>query len=221
MIRYPALGEVVGADTFGTITAAHQALAGFRHAFLLLFQLGILKAGGQQAQGLGAVLVLGTFLLALHHNARGQVGDADGRVGFVHVLTTGTGGAEGIHPQIGFVDLDRFGFVSLRHYSNRAGRGVDAALGFGFRHSLHPVRTGFKFQGAINAIAREAGDDFLETAVLPFIFAEHLDLPPAFLGIAGIHAKQVAGKDSGFIAPGAGTDFQEHVLGVIGVFGQH
>ncbi len=221
MIRYPALGEVVGSDTFGTVTAAHQAFTGFRHAFLLFLQLGILKAGGQQAQGLGAVLVLGTLFLAFHHNTRRQVGNTDRRVSFVHVLTTGTGGAEGIHPQVRFVDLDCFGFVGLRHHGNRAGRGVNAALGFGFRHSLHPVRTGFKFQRAINTIAREAGDDFLETAVLPFIFAEHLDLPPAFLGIAGIHAKQVAGKDSGFIAPGAGTDFQEHILGVIGVFGQH
>src|ERR1019366_10677461 len=61
--------------------------------------------------GARAVLVLTSFVLTTHDDARGQVRDADRRVGLVDVLTTGTRGPVGVHAQILLVDLHLGGVV--------------------------------------------------------------------------------------------------------------
>ena len=57
--------------------------------YVQLLQFGLVETGLQHGHGSRAVLVLAAFLLAGDHDARRHVGDADGRVGGVHVLTTG------------------------------------------------------------------------------------------------------------------------------------
>ena len=52
------------------------------------------------------------------------------------------------------------------------GRGVDAALGFGFRHPLHAVGAGLELQPRIGALADDARDDFLVAAVFAGALAE-------------------------------------------------
>ena len=58
-------------------------------------------------------------------------------------------------------------------------RGVDAALGLGFRYPLHAVGAGFELQPRVNALTDDPGDDLLVTAQLAEALAEHLQ-PPAF-----------------------------------------
>jgi hypothetical protein len=96
----------------------------------------------QHGHGLGLVAVLAAVVLALGHQAGGQVGDADGAVGLVDVLAAGAAGAEGVDAQVGRVELHLFGLVGLGHHGHRAGAGVDAALAFGGRHPLHAVAAG-------------------------------------------------------------------------------
>ena len=42
--------------------------------------------------------------------------------------------------QVGRVDVLGFDFIGLRNHSNSAGRGMNTALRFGRRHTLHAVR---------------------------------------------------------------------------------
>ena len=92
------------------------------------------------------------------------------------------------------------------------GRGVDAALRFGFRHALHAVRAGFELQLRIRAAAFDARDDFLEAAVFARDWRIRLSTLPALaLGIARVHAEQVAGEDRRLVAAGAGAHFQVDV----------
>jgi hypothetical protein len=67
--------------------------------------------------------------------------------------------------QVGRVDLDVVDLVHLRQDRDGGGRGVDAALRFGFGHALHAVRAGFELQPRIGAFAFDARDDFLVAAV--------------------------------------------------------
>ena len=55
--------------------------------------------------------MLRAFILAFNDGSGRDVGEADGRVGFIHVLTAGARGAEGIDPEVGRVDLDLFDFM--------------------------------------------------------------------------------------------------------------
>ncbi len=49
---------------------------------------------------------------------------------------------------------------------------------------------------------------------------EHFDLPAVLLGKARVHAEDLGGKERGFVAAGAGADFEDDVLFVVGVLGQ-
>jgi hypothetical protein len=51
----------------------------------------------------------------------------------------------------------------------------------------------------------------LVAAVLAGALAQHLDAPALALGVARVHAEQVAGEDRGFVTAGAGADFEKDV----------
>ena len=70
---------------------------------LLLFQFQ--QLGFQQFHRCILVLVLGSFVLACHHDIGRQVGDPDSRIRLVDVLTTCPAGTERIDPQIIRIDL--------------------------------------------------------------------------------------------------------------------
>ena len=220
MVGQPPLWKVVGADAVAAVAAAHQALAQGRFFGFALFALFFLNPRLQHLQRLGLVAVLAAPVLALGDDAGGQVDDAHGRVRFVDVLAPGPAGAEGVDAQVGRVQGDGLGFVRLGHDGHRAGAGVDAALGLGFGHALHAVAARFKAQAAIDVVALDAQHHFFEAANLVFIGAHDLHAPALLGGVAGVHAREVAGKQGRFIAAGAGADFHEGVAFVVRVFGQ-
>ena len=90
--------------------------------------------------------MLAASVLALGHDAGGQVGDTHCGVSFVDVLSTGAAGAEGVDAQVRRVDLDGLRFVGFGQHRHRAGAGVDAPLRFGRRHTLHAMAARLKLE---------------------------------------------------------------------------
>lgn len=164
--------------------------------------------------------MLKTFVLTLHHDAGGQVGNTDRRVGGVNVLPARAGGAEGIDAQIRRVDIRHFRLRQLRHHRHRTGGGVDTPLRLGGRHALHAMAAGFKFEPAVDAVAADLGDHLFKAAVFTFVGAEDLHLPAARFRVTGVHAEQIAGKQRRFVAAGPGAYFHEGVTLVIRIFRQ-
>ena len=117
-------------------------------------------------------------------------------------------------------DIDFSLFVRLGHDGHCAGGGVNTALRFGGRNTLHTVSAGFKLQAGVYVFTHNTGDDFTIAAVFPFVGADHFYLPAAGFRVPGVHAEQVASKNRSFITTGTGTDFKEHVVGIVRVFGQ-
>ena len=212
MVGDAALRKIVGSDALGAVAAAHLQAPRLGLGGLLLLLLGGEQTCLQQGHGARAVLVLRALILTLDDDAAGQMGDADGGIGLVDVLASGTGGAKGIDPQVSRVQVDFFDLILFRKNRDRDRGGVDATLGFGVRDSLHAVRSGFEFQSREGASARDARDDLLVPSVLAGALAQDLYGEPFGLRIAGIHAQQVTGENRGLIAPGAGADLQEQVL---------
>ena len=77
----------------------------------------------------------------------------------------------------------------------------------------------FELQPGIGAPALDARHDFLVAAVLAFAGGNNLHGPALALGVAGVHAEQVAGEQGGFVATGAGPHFQEQVGFVARILG--
>ncbi len=147
------------------------------------------------------------------------MGDPDRAVGGVDRLAAGTAGAEHVDAQILVVDLD-VDLLGLGQHRHGRRRGVDAALRLGLRHALHAMHAGFEFEPRKHALAGDVGDDFLVAAGRRFAGREHVDLPAMPVGVALIHAEQIAGEQGRLFAAGAGAQFEDRALLVGGVLGQ-
>ena len=64
-------------------------------------------------------------------------------------------------------------------------------------------------------VALDAEDDFLEPALFAGAKRDLLDLPTFFTGVVGIHGVKIAGEDGGFVAAGAGADFDDDALVIL------
>jgi ribosomal protein S12 methylthiotransferase len=75
---------------------------------------------------------------------------------------------------------------------------------------------------AVSRLAVNGGNYFLKSTDVGRVTVEDFHLPIALLGITHIHAEQVRGEQCGFLAASAGSDLNDHILIIIGVFrGQH
>ena len=90
-------------------------------------------------------------------------------------------------------------------------------LRFGRRHALHAVHAALVLQPAVDVLAGDDGDDFLEAAGAAVVDRQHLDLPAVALGEPGVHPEEVRREQRRLVAAGAGADFQDDVLGVVGI----
>ncbi|OIQ81230.1 hypothetical protein GALL_370110 [mine drainage metagenome] len=136
------------------------------------------------------------------------------------MLAAGAAGAIGVDAQVGGVDVDVHDLIHFRHDGDGAGRGVDASLGLGFRHPLHAVAAGLEFQFRVGTEPIDFGNDFPVPANFRFAGRNHFHAPTLALGIAAVHAEQVAGEQGGLVAAGTGADFQEDAAFVVGIPGQ-
>ena len=219
MVGQPRLREVVGPNPLGAVAGADHTLAR-RGDLGVLFLLGALQQPRtQDFQGLGLVLVLRFFVLATHDQIARQVGDAHRGIGRVHALPAGTGRAEHVDAQVFFVDVDVH-LVGLGQHGHGDRGGVDAARRLGFGHTLDTMDAALEFEPAVGVVPIHHADDFLEAAQAGRTRTEDFHAPLPLFGIVRIHPKQVRGEQAGFLAAGAGPDFQQHVLFVQRVLGQ-
>ena len=135
------------------------------------------------------------------------------------MLSAGTGRAERVDAQILGVERELHLF-RFRHHRNCDGGGVNAALCLGFRNTLNPMHAAFKFQFAEYAAAFHRQDEFLHTAQLGLVEADHIGPPAVFGGIHGIHPPQTVGKQGSFLPAGTGPDLQNAAFFVVQILRQ-
>ena len=100
------------------------------------------------------VLVLGALVLALDHDARRQVGQADRGVGLVDVLAAGALGAVGVDAQVVVGDLaDLDVVVDLRQHLDQRERRVAPLLGVERADAHQPMDAPLGTQVAVGAAA--------------------------------------------------------------------
>ena len=117
--------------------------------------LGLVELGREHLAGLGAVLVLGALVLALHDDARGQVRQADGAGGLVDVLAAGAAGAVDVLADV-LVPVDlHLDVVQLRQHVDRGEAGVPAVLGVERADAHQPVHAALAREIAVGVRARD------------------------------------------------------------------
>ena len=135
------------------------------------------------------------------------------------VLTARAAGTEGIDAQI--LGVQRYVHLfGLRHDRHRGGGGVDAALGLGLGHALHPVHTALVLEAVVGpgTIHREHG--FFHTAQFGLIQVQQLQRPAVVLGVHGVHPQKAVGKQGGFLAACTAPDLHDDAFAVVDVPGE-
>ncbi len=136
------------------------------------------------------------------------------------MLATRSGGAVGVGAQVRRIDVDGFDFIDFGQDGHRTGRGMDASLCLRCRYPLHTMRTRLEFQAREHTLARDSADDFAKAAVLARVLAQDLHRITLRFSPAAIHAKQVAGEDSGFVATRSRPHLQVDILFVAWILRQ-
>ncbi len=115
-------------------------------------------------------------------------------------------------------DLDVLDLGQNRH--RRGGR-VDTPLRFGDRNALDAMHARLELHLRVHLVALDAKRHFLESTGVAPVRVDLLDLPLLELGVAGVHAVQVAREDRGLVTAGATSDLHDDVLLVVRVARQH
>ena len=80
------------------------------------------------------------------------------------------------------------------------------------------MRAALVFQAAVRALARDQERDFLEPADFRGILRKDVHLPALALGIAAVHAEQVASKKRRLVAANAAANLHDDVPLVVRIF---
>ena len=176
-----------------------------------LHALHFVDAAAEDAHRLVVVFVLATTVLAFHFDARGQVDDADGRFGLVHMLATGTTGAHPLPLDVFIADLD-LDLVGFGEDGDGRGGGVDAPLGFGFGDALDAVSARFELEPFPGIVAFDGERDFLEAAMFPGAETDFFGVPPLGANEAGVHLIEIAREQRRLVPAGSGADFDDHAV---------
>ena len=97
---------------------------------------------------------------------------------------------------------------------------MNAALGFGCRHSLHAVSARLELQLRVGAPADDAHDHFAVATEFALAAGDDFRLPLHALGVAQVHAQKVAREERRFVAARSGADLKEDVPLVVGILRQ-
>src|SRR5689334_14649805 len=89
------------------------------------------------------------------------MGNPDSRIGRVHRLTAGTGGAKSIDSQVFLINLN-FDIVCFRQHGHSHSRSMNSATSFRSWHALNSMNAALVLEFAVSAFALNNGDHFLQ-----------------------------------------------------------
>src|SRR5712692_5230315 len=183
---------------------------------LLLAQLQLVDPRAQHLPGHVAVLVLAALVLHRDHDTRGQVGQTNGRVRLVHLLSAGARAAEGVGAHVRRVDHHLDVLVHLGVDEHRGEAGVPARVRVEGRDAHQPVHADFRLEPPVGVVAARDERGVLQARLLARLEVARLDLPAFALRVALIHPVEHLRPVLRFGAPGAGIDLHDGVEVVLG-----
>ena len=179
---------------------------------LLKFQL--VEPGLELFHRLGAILVLASLVLALHHDVGRDVGDPDRAVGGVDVLPARAARAEGVDAKLAFVDFDVNFVVDFGINPDAREAGVAARRAVVGRNPHQPVDPALDLEIAVGVLALDQQGRRLDPGLFAGVMVDQFDLHSVALGPARIHPLEHPGPVVAFGAAGTGVDLDVAVVGI-------
>ena len=220
MIRHTSLREVVGADLLRPVSCTDLTAAQIRLFVMAALHLQIIELCPQEGPGLGLILQLGLFRLAVNDDTGRIVGQAHRGVRRVDALSAVAGGTHDIYAHIFIRNIDLNIFIHFRDHCDGAGRCMDPSSRLRHGYTLNAVYAALVFQSRISAFSGDDKADRFHAADPDLFKADRFHAPAPPLGIMHIHSVDFAGKKSCLVAAGAGADLNNYIFIIIGIFGK-
>ena len=186
--------------------------------FFLLGLVVFVQPRAEDFHGHSPVLYLASLVLALHYNACLEVGYADGGIGLVYMLATGTRGTVCVYSYVLGFDINLYAVVDYWRYIYRYERGVPAGIGVKGRYAHQTVYSRLALQVAVSIVALHL-DCYRLYAALGLQQVGYLNLELVPFCPAGVHAVKHAGPVAGLGSAGSGVYGYECVAAV-GLFAE-
>ena len=206
--------EHVGADLAAPFDLLELALD-LAHLLLALLFLQFGQPRTQPDEAHLLVLDLAALVLALDHDAGGQVGDAHGGVGSVDVLAAGAGGAVGVDAQILGANLDLPVVLDDGADVQRRKRRVPPRVGVEGGDAHQAVHAALAFQIAVGVVAGDLEGHRLDARLVAVQQVQQLHREAHPLGEAGVHAVEHLGPVLGLGAARARVQREDAVAVVV------
>ena len=207
------LVEHVRADL---MTPAHVGLGVFQHARrgVALVHFELIQLRLQHLHGRGAILVLAALVLAGHHDARGSVREAHGRLRLVDVLAACAARAIHVHLDVRGIQLDVDVLVHFRRDEHGSKRGVPAVTGVEWRLAHQPMHARLRAQPSVSVLTGELYRGALDTRDFARARIDHFAGETARGTPAQVHAQQHLRPVLRFGAAGARLNVHERIVGI-------
>ena len=181
----------------------------------MLLELQLRQLGAQHLHGVVTVLELAALRLAEHHDARGQVGQADGGGGLVDVLAAGAAGAAGLHLDVLRPDLDLAVVVQLGHDLHGGEAGLPPGVGVEGRYTDQSVHAVLALEITVGVVALDEDGGGLDACLVACLVVHQLIGVAVALSPAGVHAVEHLGPVLGLGAACTGVEGENGVIGVV------
>ena len=181
----------------------------------MLLELQLRQLGAQHLHGVVAILKLAALRLTEHHDAGGQVGQADGGGGLVDVLAACAGGAACLHLDVLGADLDLAVVVQLRHDLQGGKAGLTAGVGVEGTDTDETVDAVLALEVAVGVLALDEDGGGLDARLVAGLVVHELIGVAVALGPAGIHTVQHLRPVLGLRAACAGVEGEDGVVAVV------
>ena len=219
-----SLRIVVGAYLGRAVARRNHRLTSGGDVVDVFLVLLVIDEGAQTGKStllvLGLVARLRTFhkylLVFVGHRVVPYISGTHTALHLVDVLSAGTARAECVPLDGTLVDFHIEG-LCLRKHSNCCCGSMHTTLCLCGRNALHSMHAALVFQYAVDTFARNGEDDFLVASDSTFREARYSHLPALLLDILRIHAEEVAGKQSRFVAARTASYLHDDVLVVFRV----
>ncbi len=160
------------------------------------------------------VFVLRAVILALHDNAGGIVGDANGGFGAVDMLAASAGSTVHVYAQIGGVDVDGDVVVDFRRDEHRGERRMAAVAGVERRFADQTVHARFGTQPTERIVAFKTDGCAFNAGDIAVGFFDQFGFKTTAFAPTQIHAFDHRGPVLRLGAAGTGLDVKEGVVSV-------
>ena len=219
MIGDTPLWEIIGADSLAPVPRTYLTPACRCFLGIRLRTIQIIEPALQDLHSLFFIASLAALILALYDKPGWNMRNANCALGLVDVLTARTAGTIGVDPEVVHIDLN-IHILGFRKHRNGSRTGLDPALCFRLRHTLHAVYAAFELHAGIDSLSCKAENCFLHSAALGLVYVNKLIFEAMTLRIPLVHSEQHSSEKRSLISAGPCPDLHDNISVIVLILGQ-